>query len=265
MKIMILGHSGFIGSHLLEEKIISNCEKILPSRKVSSVYNKDGDLLVPYEKAFEYADKIKTEVIVNLIGVLREKKEGEYERAHVKTAENIAKYSEYNKAKVIHISALGPEDCSGSLYFSTKRKAEKVLNQKNSDLIIIRPGIVLGEGQKILSDIKKISSFSPFIFCPDSKTAVINVKRLTSIIAKAVVGEIKPGTYQAYDEISDFKSFFEKSLDIIKVKRKVIPLPISFFLPMAALGEIIDFFPINKEQYKMMICGSLPLEKYPKL
>jgi len=266
MKIMILGAKGFLGSHLTALKEIESIEKILPSRSFKEIKKTGRTLLLPFEKTWEIAIQEKPDAIVNLVGVLKESYKGEYETAHLKTAQEIAKYCLLNPSvRIVQISALGPQSCEYAQYFKTKREAERIISQASQNAVILRPGIIFGEGQKVFSQIKDLSLLSPVIFCPKAKTAIISVEKTTQLISKAIFGEIKPGIYEAYEEISDLKTFFQRSLTFMGLRRKTIALPKIFFLPIAMAGEFLPFLPLNLAQYKMLSCQALPTGAYPKL
>ncbi len=266
MKAMILGYKGFLGSHLQKIEEIRKMELILPSRIFSKTEKRANEIFVPFEKAWETAGKERPEMIINLIGVLKETYKGEYEKAHVQTAAEIASYCLSNPStKVVQISAIGPQSCPSAPYFKTKREAEKIIMQSSKNAVILRPGIIFGEGQKVFSQIRTMSVFSPVLFCPDIKTALVSAARIAGLIHKAAAGAINPGIYEVYDEISDMKTFFQRALDFMGIKRKVISLPKKFFWPAAAAGDFLPFIPINLAQYKMLSCQALPCGLYPRL
>ncbi|MEF3280343.1 MAG: NAD-dependent epimerase/dehydratase family protein [Elusimicrobiota bacterium] len=265
MKVIILGYSGFLGSHLLKHNFFANVEKILPSRK-NTLLKEGNDLFIPFEEAFSSIKNLKPELIINLIGVLREKYKGEYRKAHIETVKGIIEAAKtYENAKIIHISAIGTSEECKSEYFHTKLQAEKMLLSSGLEVIIIRPGIVFGEGQKLFEDLKKISILTPFIICPSSKVAICDINKFVDSIVEASSKQVKRGIYEIYTEVISFKNFFKKSLNFIGIKRIVIPVPKIFILPVALLGEITNMSPINLEQYRMLKCPAIPSGKFPVL
>lgn len=263
---MILGYKGFLGSHLNSIEGIKKMSKILPSRSFSKLEKIGDDIFLPFEKTWEIACQEKPDVLINLIGVLRESYKGEYEQAHIELAKKISLFCLSNPStKVIHISAIGPQSCPKAAYFKTKREAEKLIMYGSKNAIILRPAIIFGEGQKMFLQLKMISNFLPVLFCPDIKVAIVNVAKIAGLIYEAVIGGIKPGIYEVYEEILDMKTFFQRALDFMRIKRKVFSLPKKFFLPAAVMGELLPFIPIDIAQYKMLSCQALPCGLYKRL
>lgn len=262
---MIFGYSGFLGSHLLEHDFFKNAEKILPSRKLNNSRIEKATY-VPFEKSFESIINLKPDIIINLIGVLREKYKGEYRKAHVDTVKEIIKSaSTYNNAKIIHISAMGVGQECDSEYFSTKLEAEELLLKSGIQTVILRPGIIFGEGQKLFTDLKKISKFTPVIFCPNSKTSICDIKKIVKAIFESTSSQMKPGIYEVYDDVISFKDFFKKTIDFIGENKIVIEIPQIFLFPAAIIGEFTEISPLNMEQYKMLKCKAIPSGKFPTL
>ncbi|GAB4028653.1 MAG: hypothetical protein Fur0012_01600 [Elusimicrobiota bacterium] len=266
MTIAILGYSGFLGSFLIKDVRLASSKKILPSRSASSYLQSGEDLIIPFKDAFRAIREMKPEVIVNLIGVLREKERGEYRQAHVQTTLSLAEAaSSYSGARIVQISALGGSADCRSEYFRTKREAEDILLKSGIETVILRPGIIFGEGQKFFSDLKKIASFLPFILCPDSSLAVSAINETVDAVIKAANGEIRPGIYEVYSEIISYKDFSQRSLSFLRISRKVFTVPPFFLLPAAIAGELTEMSPLNIEQYRMLSCTALPSGKYPRI
>ena len=148
----ILGGGGFIGRYLVRNLTKKNYRCIISTRK-------------PFEKGYlktqatpgaielikwdpnnfsELKEAIKnSEVVVNLVGILYETRKQKFYNIHTNIPDVISKIcSESDVKKFIHVSAIGANESSKSLYQKSKYHGEvKALNNfKNT--IIIRPSVV---------------------------------------------------------------------------------------------------------------------------
>ena len=133
--ISVIGGSGFIGSYLTDKllelgyyvKIISRKSKskknFYPSSKLGqcSLVNCNICDEKKLDKVIEGSF-----CVINLVGVLEDKKKNSFNATHIKGSENLMKScKKHNIQKLIHISAIGVEKNKTSKYAITKFEAER--------------------------------------------------------------------------------------------------------------------------------------------
>lgn len=105
-----------------------------------------------------------SDYVVNLIGILFEKRRNTFESAHVLAARNIAAVAHKNKVKrLVHISAIGADPSAHSKYASTKGKGEAEVLKTFSTATILRPSIMFGEEDKFFNMFACLARFSPIL------------------------------------------------------------------------------------------------------
>ncbi|HOJ85972.1 MAG TPA: hypothetical protein PLN68_03500 [Elusimicrobiales bacterium] len=143
----------------------------------------------------------------------------------------------------------------GSAYFKTKEKAEEIIKNSGLEYLIIRPSIVLGEGQKLIGDLTKISRFSPVVLAPTGKVAPVDVKEVINVVMRGIDGE--SGVVEVLGNVITYSDLFKMLLDSIGVKRIVVEVPNFLFLPLV----ITEFFMkdplMTYDLYKMMSFGNI--------
>ena len=166
MKISVIGGSGFVGTNLCRKLSLKQKDFEIIDLNISQEFperSKIGD--VRDIKSLRQA--IQGDIVVNLAAVHRDdiKDISEYQRTNVYGAENIAKVcNEKNISKIIFTSSVavygfakpGTGEDGSINYFNeygrTKFEAEEKLRawQKNlgNSLIIIRPTVIFGEGNR---------------------------------------------------------------------------------------------------------------------
>jgi len=247
-KILVTGASGFIASHIL--KALPQDSLILLSRDegIRAKYPKATFLQFSEENLKELVISSKPDVIVNTIGILTEKGKDTYEKVHFEFTKKLVEAGkEVGVRKFVQISALGVRPDSKSRYHRSKWMAEEFIRNSGIPYVILRPSIVLGEGQKLYEDLKFFSRFTPVIPAPRMKVQPVKVEKVVETVKEAIYTDLT-GTFELCGEkVMSMKELFELVLRELGIKRKVIELPKILFLPAALLG-----IGLTLDQYLMM-------------
>ena len=238
-KIIILGGTGFIGSHLAN-KIFKLSEKVCI---LSRFTNSNHDLkLIPNveiiqtnvqdERSLIHNFK-DCDLVINTIGILNEyNQDNTFEKLHYELTKKISNALAKNKIKrYLHISSLNADVHARSEYLRTKGQAESYLletTKKFSNITIFRPSIVFGEDDSFFNKFSQILKFA-IIFplaCPKSKFMPIYVDDLTEFMMNSI-NDIN--TYgQTFDATGPKEYTFQELINItintLKIKRFVVPL-----------------------------------------
>ena len=142
----ILGGGGFIGRYLVRNLTKKNYRCIISTRKtfekgyLKTQATPGAIELVDWNSSnfSELKEAIKnSDIVINLIGILYETRKQKFYNIHANIPEAVAKIcSESDVKKFIHVSAIGANENSKSLYQKSKYQGEvKALNNfKNNDL-----------------------------------------------------------------------------------------------------------------------------------
>ena len=160
----ILGGGGFIGRYLVRNLTKKNIRCIVTTRKpFQKGYLKTQatpgaiELLDWSPNNFsDLKEAIKnSDVVVNLIGILFENRKQKFYNIHSKIPEAVAKIcSESDVKKFIHVSAIGANDKSKSLYQKSKYLGEQKALENFKKC-----------SSAFLSNLKKWPIFKTFSFC----------------------------------------------------------------------------------------------------
>ena len=168
-KILILGGSGFLGSHLCEKLAEVPCRatvvtrraanvrhlQMLPMMDIAEVRNYDSTSLAPLLAGHD--------AVVNLIAILHGK-EADFEKAHVQIPLELARACEaVGQRRLIHVSALGAGLAAPSMYQRSKARGEAVLLSSGLDLTLLRPSVMFGEGDNFLNTFAMLQKTFPLI------------------------------------------------------------------------------------------------------
>lgn len=99
--------------------------------------------------------------VVNCVGVLHERRRGDFEKIYVTLPAAIAASCAGQKvARLVHVSALGIEE-SRSRYAASKRRGEEILRERFPAVTILRPSVVFGADDDFFNKFAKLSAVMP--------------------------------------------------------------------------------------------------------
>ena len=248
----ILGGGGFIGRYLVRNLTKKNYRCIIPTRNAFQkgylktqappgaieFINWNPNNFTEIKKAISNSD-----IVINLIGILFENRKQKFTNIHSDLPSLIAKYcSELEVKKFIHVSAIGANAESNSLYQQSKFSGEQKAVENFKNTVIIRPSVVCGVEDNFTNMFAKLSMF-PII--PVVKTAYnfqpILVDDVAASIVKAI--EIKKNEGKIYEiggpKVIKFGDMVKSILNTIGKKRLVVDLPMPLAKIQASLLSLM--------------------------
>ncbi|NBV54837.1 MAG: NAD-dependent epimerase/dehydratase family protein, partial [Proteobacteria bacterium] len=168
--------------------------------------------------------------VVNLIGILTESPAATFPQAHVQVAQNIAQAAAQAKASaMVQVSALGASLHSPSRYAQTKAQGEHAVHQAYPQATILRPSLVLGEGNDFARRMLTMAKFSPILPLPGMGRTLfqpINVTAVAHAIAHALENP-QPNAPQILvgPQVLSFRQLLQQTLQQANKTRLLLPLP----------------------------------------
>ena len=262
----ILGGGGFIGRYLVRNLTKKNYRCIITTRKAfEKGYLKTQatpgaiELLDWNPNNFsELKEAIKnSDIVINLIGILYETRKQKFYNIHSSIPEAVAKIcSESDVKKFIHVSAIGANENSKSLYQKSKYLGEiKALNNfKNT--VIIRPSVVCGTEDNFTNLFSKLS------ILPVIPLVGINYKFqpiLVTDVADAIVKAIETNNNEGkiYEiggpKVISFGDIVKSILKTINKKRFVVQMPMAIAKIQSTITDLLPIPPIlTKDQCEIL-------------
>ena len=253
----ILGGGGFIGRYLVRNLTKKNYRCIITTRKAFQkgylkTQSTPGAIeLIDWnpDNFSSLKDAIKnSDVVINLIGILFETRKQKFYNIHSKIPEAIAKIcSESDVKKFIHVSAIGANENSKSLYQKSKFQGEINALKNFKKTIIIRPSVVCGSEDNFTNLFSKLS-FLPVIPLVGIKYKFQPI--LVTDVADAIVQaiNIKDNEGKIYEiggpKIISFGDMVKSILSTINKKRLVIEMPMPIAKIQSSITDLLPFPPI---------------------
>lgn len=255
--ITILGGSGFIGSFIVKELVKTGAFIKIASRHPGKVERLKitGNIgqvsFVPLDISNPASVKNaiqNSEIIINLINRLDEKQ-----------ASSIA-YSAIEKdvKQLIHFSTLGVNRCYESKYAQSKYKTEKEILKIFPKAIIIRPGLIFGEGDSFFPFFAKVANFLnilPVIGNGNNKLQLVYAGDIAKAIHKIIDGakEYEGTIFElACPEAHSFNELMKLVCKATNTKAKLIHIPFWVAKIMAFILKSLPHPIITKDRIRLL-------------
>ncbi len=167
----VIGGSGFLGRYIVKRLTadghivrvaVRDPESAMflrPMGRVGQVVplfadiGSDGTLA----RAIEGAD-----IVVNLVGILAERKAGDFNRYQAEGAGRVARLSAAAGVQhLVQMSAIGADPVSPSRYGKTKAEGEKLVREHFPAAVILRPSLVFGPEDQFFNRFAALATLSP--------------------------------------------------------------------------------------------------------
>ncbi len=275
---LIFGGSGQIGRNLIRKLTKNNYSVTVVTRNIHQksyvikTQANAGYLEIVEASIFEEI-KIrnllkKTDICINLIGILFEKKKGNtFENIHTIFPSLLAKLcKEYNVEQFIHLSALGINEATDSIYAQSKLQGEKNILKNFPTTTILRPSVVYSVDDNFTTSFMTLLNrmpFFPIYYEGKTKFAPIHCSDLTDIIHHVISKNIQSNIIECVGpEIISFHELLKKLLKLIDKKRVLIPLP--FFLAKFS-AQVLELLPnplLTLDQLKLLKYHNIQSGRY---
>ena len=274
---LIFGASGQIGRHLIRKLTKNNYRVTAVTRNL----HQKGYILKTQANA-GYIDVVeanifdekklrdlisKTDICINLIGILFEKKRSTFKNIHIIFPTLISKIcKEYNLQQFVHLSALGIDEAKESNYAKSKLNAEINIKKNFSNATILRPSVVYSVDDnfttKFMTLLSRLPIF-PLYYGGNTKFMPIHCSDLTEIIYKVISNEITSITIECVGpEIISLKDILQRLLKIIEKKRLFIPLPLLIAKIFARFFQIFPNPLLTLDQLNLLKYDNVASGKY---
>ncbi len=262
----ILGGGGFIGRYLVRNLTKKNYRCIISTRKA---FQKGYLKTQATPGAIELIDwnsdnfsKLKeainnSDVVINLIGILYETRKQKFYNIHTNIPEAVAKIcADSDVKKFIHVSAIGANENSKSLYQKSKYQGEVKALKNFKNTVILRPSVVCGTEDNFTNLFSKLSILPVIpIVGINYKFQPILVNDVADALVKAI--ELKGNEGKIYEiggpKVISFGDMVKSILKTINKKRFVVPMPMPIAKIQSTITDLLPFPPIlTKDQCEIL-------------
>jgi NADH dehydrogenase len=209
--ILVIGGSGFIGSHIVAQLAATGRRVIVPTRRhhrarhltvLPTVQLVEADVYDPLvlDRLMQHAD-----AVINLVGVLHSSGGTPwgpaFERAHVELPRRlVAACQRQGLKRFLHMSALGADEHGPSMYQRSKAAGEKIMVEaRGLELTSFRPSVVFGPEDNFLNMFAQLQSVLP----------VLALGGVQTKFQPVFVGDVAQAFVQALDNVEAIGQTYE--------------------------------------------------------
>ena len=281
-KIVVLGGTGFVGTHLISRLVKQGHEvRVLTRHRerqrhllvlpTVEVVQADIHHQAALEHYFQGYDSV-----INLVGILNEKRDNGlgFRHVHVNLPEKILHACEkVGITRLLHMSALHANAKQGpSYYLKTKGEAQELVHQApHMDVTSFCPSVIFGEGDSFFNNFAGLIALSPLaipLACGSARFAPVYVGDVADAFVKSLND---PATYgQSYNlcgpDIYSLKQLMEYTVKLLGKRRCVIGLGQGPSMLMANIFQYMPFFrPLTRDNYRSLQVDSVCDGPFPDI
>ncbi|WP_017999422.1 complex I NDUFA9 subunit family protein [Paracoccus sp. N5] len=181
------------------------------------------------------------DAVINCVGILVREGKNTFDAIHEEAAGRIARIAAQQGVKhLVHVSALGADPESSSLYAASKGRGEAAVLAQRPDAVILRPSIIFGSDDNFYNRIAAMTRLGPFLLVPGARTEVqpVYVMDVARAAALAASGLAAPGIYElGGPDVLTMRDVARQVLTATGRRRAIIGLP---HVLAGVMGSVLD-------------------------
>jgi uncharacterized protein YbjT (DUF2867 family) len=273
--VTIFGGSGFLGRHVVRalarrgyriRVAVRRPElagHLQPLGQVGQIHAVQANLrdAASVEAAARDAD-----VVINLVGILFERGRQRFDAVHAFGAEAVALAASAFGARLIHVSAIGADERSSSLYARSKAKGERLALAASPSAVVVRPSILFGPEDDFFNRFASMACFSPalpLIGGGHTRFQPVFAGDVAAAIVCAMEGRARGG--EVYElggpEVRSFRELMQFVLATIERRRLLIPIPFALAKLQASVLQWMPKPLLTPDQVELLRSNNIVSEQ----
>ncbi|WBV42239.1 complex I NDUFA9 subunit family protein [Pseudoroseomonas cervicalis] len=259
---VLFGGTGFIGRHLVPRLARLDYQLRIVTRNPEAVrpLATQGQLGQVEPVSLRLSDEAAmarlfqgADLVVNLIGILAEKRKGDFQRLQGELPGRIGRAAAAaGVGRVVQISAIGADASSPSEYARSKAAGEAALRAAFPRATLLRPSIVFGPEDQFFNRFAGMAQILPVmpVVCGATRFQPVFVGDVAAAIIAAATRPEAPG--QTYElggpRVASFRELMGYVLEVTGRPKRLVPLPDGLVRLQARLGEMLPNPPLTRDQ-----------------
>ncbi|WP_337868312.1 complex I NDUFA9 subunit family protein [Meiothermus sp.] len=265
MKVLIVGGSGYVGSHMAQHLLAQGHQVTIASRRGEGPL--EGVRYVAADAAKDEGLReaaLGHEALIYLVGIIRERGDQTFRQAHVEgVRHSLAAAKSAGIRRFVHMSALGVARGTGSRYYETKAEGEELVQASGLDWTILRPSLIFGRGDEFFGGVLKGLATAPIPFIPliGDGHFVFRPIWVGDVAAAFEQALNRPNTVQrSYNLVGPKEYTFRELLlmvrDTLGSRKPLLSIPLALMDRVVPLISPLPFSPITLDQYLQLKMGN---------
>ena len=262
MLVTVFGGAGFIGRHIVQRLAAAGHTIRIAGRDTERAarlctMGGVGQITPVAASITDEASSARAvagaDIVINLVGILFESRAGDFQRIQAEGAGRVARLAAAAGAKqFLHLSAIGADAGSPSLYAQTKAAGEAAVLAAFPSAIILRPSVVFGPDDQFFNRFAGLAAMLPFmpVVSGETRFQPVYVGDVADAAMAALADPAAAGkTFElGGPRVMSMRQVLHYILDVTGRRRPMITLPEGFVRLQARLGELLPTPPITRDQ-----------------
>ena len=258
--IVILGGTGFVGSHLVPRLVRAGHEVTLLSRNrekrrdsgvIPGVHVRTTDVFDrrALEQHFASAD-----TVINMVGILTPHGRDTFQRVHVDLTATVVQACRDAGVRRLHQMSSLKAGQGESQYLKSRGAAEALVKASGLDWTIYEPSVIFGPGDGLVTRFAKLLRIAPVLPLarPHAKMAPVFVGDVVEAIARCVDNRdiSSSRVFELYGpQVLELKQIVSEIRDVAGYKRAVFGLPDALGRLQAQVAQLVPGKPFTVDNF----------------
>ena len=273
MNVVIVGATGFVGSHLVPHLAGAGHAVIAVSRTgrrlpawTDAVEARAADVTSGSGLAEALAG---AEAVVHLVAIPRESRGRTFEEVNVRGTRNVVEATERaGIRRFVHLSVMGVVDDPKLRYLRSKARGEQIVRGSSLEWVVLRPSLMFGEGDGFFNIVKTTLRFwSPGVVAipgrGDARFQPLSADDLAIAVERSLTDADRAGSVYELGgpDWLTYRQIVDEVMRVTGMRRLKLPVPIPLISALTAVTDrVLPIFPVTHDQI-----GSLQRQNHTDL
>ena len=271
--VTIYGGSGFVGRYIARRMAKAGWRvRVAVRRPNEAIFVRPYGVVGQVEPVFcnirddasVRAAMAGADAVVNCVGVANQVGANGFDAVQHQGAARIARIAaETGVARLVHLSSIGADAASDSLYARSKGQGEANVLAAFPSAVILRPSIIFGNEDGFFNRFAAMARLGPVlpVIGADTRFQPVYVDDVAQAAVAGVLGTAAPGIYElGGPDVASFRDLMRDMLAVIQRRRLVLGLPFwvgnlmatGFGALQVLSGGLIENKMITRDQVKLL-------------
>lgn len=251
--VTIFGGSGFVGRYIARRMAQEGWRvRVACRRPNEAIFVRPYGVVGQVEPVFANIrddDSVRAvlkgaDAVVNCVGTFDKSGKNNFDAVQAEGAGRIARVAaELGVTRMVHLSAIGADAESGSLYAQSKGRGEAAVLAHMPAAVILRPSVIFGPEDAFFNRFASMTRLSPVlpVVGGDTRFQTVYVDDVARAAVMGVTGAAAPGVYElGGPDVDSFRDLMRCMLRVIRRRRAIVNIPFWLAAPLGAVMDLVQ-------------------------
>ena len=251
MKVLVAGAGGFVGRHVVAELQSRGHEVLALGRGSHAPQEGVTELRCDLAREDVPLDRLADcQAVVNLVGIKRETGTQTFEALHVQATRRLLEAARAIGGRYVHVSVVCSRPDAESGYHDSKWKAEELVRASGLPFTILRPAVIYGRGDDMITHLVKMIRFAPVFPIVGRGEALlqpVDVRDVAITVAQSLEHPTSAG--RTYDVVGPERLPLRQVVRTVAegtgLALRIVPTPLAVMRPAVRLMTALASRPLS--------------------